>query len=100
MDILGKAGQAVGDVVAKSKERERVRLEDRLRLIDALDGAAQHLVLLRKLRPGYGWHLPSEEQSLKTISGAAALGDEALATKVDSLIELGTTSIKGPPRRS
>ena len=90
MDILGKAGQAVGDAVAKAKERERIRLEDRLRLIDTLDASAQQLVLLRKLRPGYGWHLPSEEHALKMISGAAALRDEELAAKVDALIGLDT----------
>lgn len=86
MDILGKAGQAVGDAVAKSRERERVRLEDRLRLIDGLAEIAQRLVILRKYRLGYGWHHESEEKALKLIAAAAMIQDTTLAEKVDSLI--------------
>src|SRR5665811_1258996 len=86
MDILGKAGHAVGDAVAKAKERERVRLEDRLQLIDGLAEIAQELVILRKYRLGYSWRHQSEAKALKLIATAAMIQDTPLAEKVDSLI--------------
>ena len=63
MDILGKTGQAVGDAVAKANERERIRLEDRLRQIDDLTAAAPQLVVLRKHRLA-NFGSKSEEQAL------------------------------------
>jgi hypothetical protein len=94
MDILGKAGQAVGDAVAKAKERERIRLEDRLRQIDGLTAAAQQLVVLRKHRL-VNFGSKSEEQALKMISGAATIADPALRDSVDALVGI-KVSHEGP----
>jgi hypothetical protein len=94
MDILGKAGQAVGDAVAKAKERERIRLEDRLRQIDDLTSAAQQLVVLRKHRL-VNFGSKSEEQALKMISGAATIADPALRDGVDALVGI-KVSHEGP----
>jgi hypothetical protein len=46
MDIFDKAGKAVGDAVAKARERERVRLKDRLHQLDRMEASARELVRL------------------------------------------------------
>jgi hypothetical protein len=86
MDIFDKAGRAVGDAVAKARERERVRLEDRLRQLDRVEEAARQLTIEGKRRAGYTWDLPVEEARHTMIAAAATIGDEDLAARVDELV--------------
>jgi hypothetical protein len=85
MDVFDRAGRVVGDAVAKARERERVRLEDRLRLLDGLDESARDVVRLFKHRPGYSWKMDSEQPRLAMVSRALALADAELVARVDVL---------------
>lgn len=85
MEIFDKAGKAVGDVVAKARERERVRLTDRLALLDSIDAAARVVVVNGTHRPGYGWKMEATSECLKMVSAALAIDDADLTAKVDGL---------------
>lgn len=85
MDLIDKAGKGVGDLVAKARERERVRLEDRLRLLDTVETEAREMVGLLKHRPGYTWDTQADAHGLRMISAAEAIDDDALRTAVDEL---------------
>lgn len=86
MDVFDKAGKAVGDVIAKARERERVRLEDRLRQLDRLEAAARTMVVEGKRRAGYTWDLPVEESRHTMIAAGAAIDDSELTARVDELV--------------
>lgn len=88
MDVFDKAGRAIGDVVAKAKERERLRIEDHLRQLDRLEEAARRMVVEGKRRAGYTWDLPVEEARHTMIAAGAAIGDEELAKRVDELVRI------------
>jgi len=88
MDVLDKAGRAIGDVVAKARERERLRIEDRLRQLDRLEEEARRLVVEGKRRAGYTWDLPVEEARHTMIAASAAIGDEELVAHVDELVRI------------
>ncbi|TAL07168.1 MAG: hypothetical protein EPO00_09720 [Chloroflexota bacterium] len=86
MDVFDKAGKAVGDVIAKARERERVRLEDRLRQLDRLEAAARTMVVEGKRRAGYTWDLPVEESRYTMIAAATTIDDSELTGRVDELV--------------
>ena len=88
MDVFDKAGKAVGDVIAKARERERVRLEDRLRQLDLVDSCARTIVHRRKHRAGFTWRSEVTEASLQAISAAVMIGDDELEAAVDVLAEV------------
>lgn len=85
MDLFDKAGRAVGDVVSKARERERVRLEDRLRLLDSVGSEARQMVHLLKHRAGYTWHTEADEHGLRMLAAAEAIDDDSLRGLVDAL---------------
>ncbi len=86
MDVFDKAGRAVGDAIAKARERERVRLEDRLGQLDRLEEAARTMVVEGKRRAGYTWDLPVEESRHTMIAAAATVNDPELTSAVDALV--------------
>ncbi len=88
MDFIDKAGKGVGDLVAKARERERVRLEDRLHRLDRAEETARELVSLRKHRPGYGWNSASDKSAMVLIAAAEAIDDDELRTLTDALCAL------------
>lgn len=92
MDVFDKAGKAVGDAIAKAKERERIRLEDRLKQIDRIDECARSLVETGKHRPGYSWPSRLTSLGLEAVSAAAMVGDDELATAVDALVAIRVTT--------
>jgi hypothetical protein len=85
MDLIDKAGKGVGDLVAKAKERERVRLEDCLHLIDSLGESARQVAQLRKHRPGYNWDSASDKHAMEMIANVEAIDDADLRTVADEL---------------
>jgi hypothetical protein len=52
VDIVDKVTRGAGDIVGKAKERERVRLEDRLRQLDRIEEAARTMTVEGKRRAG------------------------------------------------
>jgi hypothetical protein len=85
MEIFDKAGKAVGDVVAKARERERIRVADRLALLDAIDASARIVVVKGTHRPGYNWKSEATEECLKMVSASLAIDDADLTARVDAL---------------
>jgi hypothetical protein len=76
---LGKgAARWVTDQVALAKERERLRIENRIAGLTDIDDRARQLMILRRHKPGYSWHQHIDEERLKIIGLAAAAGDEEL----------------------
>lgn len=86
MDIIDKVTKGAGDVVAKARERERVRLEDRLRQLDRIEAATRSATVEAKRRAGYSWDLPVEEARHTMIAAAATIGDEDLVARVDEFV--------------
>jgi DNA-binding IclR family transcriptional regulator len=85
MEIFDKAGKAVGDVVAKARERERLRIADRLQLLDRIEASARAVVMRRKHRPGYSWDMEADDEGMRMIAAAVAIDDDELRTHVDAL---------------
>ena len=85
MEIFDKAGRAVGDAIARARERERFRLQDKVGQLDILDACARVVVQRGKDRPGYVWDQEVERNRLGMISAAAMIGDDALRSLVDGL---------------
>jgi hypothetical protein len=75
VDIVDKVTKGAADIVAKARERERVRLEDRLRQLDRVEEAARQLAVNGKRRAGY-----------TRVAAAATIGDEGLIAAVDTLV--------------
>ena len=92
MDVFDKASKGVGDLLAKARERERVRLEDRLKQLDRVDSHARTLLEFGKSRPGYGWDRECDKSRLEMLSATAILDDMDLDSAVDALC-----SIEIPP---
>lgn len=84
-DIFGRAERWIGDAAAKARERERMRIEDRLRLIDGIAENARTVVRLGKHRPGYGWQIEMEDARLEMVARAHGVGDAELLRCVDEL---------------
>jgi hypothetical protein len=85
VDIFEKAGNKVGDVVGKARERERVRLEDRLRQLDRIEENARTYVFEGRTRAGYGWTMDMEGARLVMVAAATTIGDDDLSAAVDAL---------------
>lgn len=88
MDIVDKVTKGAGDLVAKARERERVRLEDRLRQLDRLEAAARTMTVEGKRRAGYTWDEPVEQARHSMIAAAATIGDDQLTLAVDELVTI------------
>lgn len=88
MDVFDKAGRAVGDAIAKARERERVRLADRIGQLDRLEAAARTMVVEGKRRAGWTWDLPVEESRHTMIAAAATINDAELTSAVDALVRI------------
>jgi len=87
MDLFDKAGRAVGDLAVKARERERLRIQDRISLLELIDTSARLVVTTGKLRPGaYGGPgVECEDATLRMVSAALALDDAELVPLVDAL---------------
>lgn len=76
--------------IEQAKERERLRIEDRLRLVEDAKATAIEIVRLRKHRPGYSWASGSDVKAMELIAAAEALDDDELRHLADELC--GTVS--------
>lgn len=78
MDELRGVGRWATDKLALAKERERLRVEDRLRQLDELDEAIRELIRLRGQQPGYTWDQEAEKLRLRALGLGPTIGDEEL----------------------
>lgn len=73
------------NLVSKAKERERLRIEDRLAQLDAISTEAREVVVSGTHRPGYSWKMEATRRCLAMVSAAIAVDDAGLIAKVDAL---------------
>lgn len=95
-DFLDKAGRWVGEAAAKARERERLRIEDRLRLLDGIDELARRVVHIRRHKPGYGWEVDLDDVRLRLLGMAPTIDDPELDTRIAELDESQAAGDKGP----
>jgi hypothetical protein len=111
MDAVDGAGRWIGHEVAKARERERIRVEDRLTKLDQLDEAAREFVRHLRHHPGKAWEMEADgwrvrmiglglviddgkvEQLIRTLSAEAQPTDEAYIALASRLAALRTATL-------
>lgn len=85
MDELRNVGRWATDKLALAKERERLRIEDRLRQLGELDASAREFIRLKRQKPGYTWDQEAEKLKLRMLGLAPGIGDAELRGMVEYL---------------
>jgi hypothetical protein len=86
VDELRGVGKWASDKLARERERERLRVEDRLRQLDEVDAVAREFKYLRNVRPGYAWGTQSEKGRLRLLGLGPIIGDPDAEAAIADLI--------------
>jgi len=92
VDEIRGVGRWAADKLGVARERERLRVEDRLRQLDELDAALREYIRLHRQKPGHTWDQDAEKLRLRAIGIAPIIGDEELESMVDQIARNETVS--------